>query len=81
MFKILSRGRSVLHLLMLEATFIFSMDPVFCRQKEFVHSLILFQNGNIKPVAPTAVQRTYVGANGESSLCKGGWGTLEHGAH
>ena len=64
MFKILSRGRSVLHLLMLEATFIFSMDPVFCRQKEFVHSLILFQHGNIKAVALTAVQGTH--ANGES---------------
>ena len=53
------------HNSMLEATFILSMDPVLCRQKEFVHSLILFQHGNIKAVAPTAVQGMH--ANGKSS--------------
>ena len=65
MFMILSRGQSVSHLRMLEATFILSMDPVLCRQKEFVHSLILFQHGNIKAVAPNAVQGMHV--NGQSS--------------
>ena len=38
---------------------------LLCRQKEFVHSLILFQHGNIKAVAPTAIQGMH--ANGESS--------------
>ena len=41
-FKILSRGRSITHLRILEATFIYSTDPTLCRQKEFVHSLCLF---------------------------------------
>ena len=39
-FKILSRGRRVTHLRIREATFIYSTDPMLCRQKEFVHSLI-----------------------------------------
>ena len=65
MFKILSRGRSVSHPRMLEATFTLSLDHVLCCQKEFVHSLILFQHGNIKTVAPITVQGMH--ANGESS--------------
>ena len=65
MFKILNRGQCVSLVRMLEATFIFTMDSVLCRQKEFVHSLIVFQSGNNKAVTPTAVRGMH--ANGESS--------------
>ena len=38
-FSILGRGRSSFHLSALEATFIKSLNPVLCKQKEFVYSL------------------------------------------
>ena len=38
-FSILPRGRSSLHLFALEATFIKSLNPLLCKQKEFVYSL------------------------------------------
>ena len=38
-FSILSRGRSAFHLSALEATFIKSLNPFLCKQKEFVYSL------------------------------------------
>ena len=38
-FSILSRGRSSFHLAALEATFIKSLNPLLCKQKEFVYSL------------------------------------------
>ena len=47
-----------MHLCMLEATFIHSMDLTLHRQKEFVHSLILFQHRNI-----TGISLTMVGGN------------------
>ena len=40
-FSILSRGRSKFHLSALEATFIKSLKPNLCKQKEFVYSLKL----------------------------------------
>ena len=40
---------------MLGATFIHSMDPTLCRQKEFVHSLNLFQHRKITGISPTRV--------------------------
>ena len=38
-FSILARGRSSFHLSALEATYIKSLNPVLCKQKEFVYSL------------------------------------------
>ena len=38
-FSILARGRSSFHLSALEATFIKSLNPLLCKQKEFVYSL------------------------------------------
>ena len=38
-FSILVRGRSSFHLSALEATFIKSLNPLLCKQKEFVYSL------------------------------------------
>ena len=38
-FFILARGRSSFHLSALEATFIKSLNPFLCKQKEFVYSL------------------------------------------
>ena len=38
-FSILARGRSSFHLSALEATFIKSLNPFLCKQKEFVYSL------------------------------------------
>ena len=38
-FSILARGRSSFHLSALEATFIKSLNPILCKQKEFVYSL------------------------------------------
>ena len=38
-FSILARGRSSFHLSALEATFTKSLDPLLCKQKEFVYSL------------------------------------------
>ena len=38
-FSILARGRSSFHLSALETTFIKSLNPLQCKQKEFVHSL------------------------------------------
>ena len=38
-FSILTRGRSSFHLSALEATFIKSLNPLLCKQKEFVYSL------------------------------------------
>ena len=40
-FSILARGRSLFHLSALEATFIKSLNPLLCKQKEFVYSLKL----------------------------------------
>ena len=40
-FSILARGRSLFHLSALEATFIKSLKPVLCKQKDFVYSLKL----------------------------------------
>ena len=40
-FSILARGRSLFHLSVLEATFIKSLKPILCKQKEFVYSLKL----------------------------------------
>ena len=37
--SILARGRSSFHLSALEATFIKSLNPFLCKQKEFVYSL------------------------------------------
>ena len=37
--SILARGRSSFHLSALEATFIKSLNPLLCKQKEFVYSL------------------------------------------
>ena len=41
-FSILARGRSSFHLSALEATFIKSLNPLLCKQKEFVYSLKIF---------------------------------------
>ena len=38
-FSILAKARTVFHLGTLEATFIKTLKPILCRQKEFVHSL------------------------------------------
>ena len=38
-FSILARGRSSFHLSALEATFIKSLNPLLCKQNEFVYSL------------------------------------------
>ena len=38
-FSILARGRSSFFLSILEATFIKSLNPLLCKQKEFVYSL------------------------------------------
>ena len=38
-FSILARGRSSFHLSALEATFIKSLNPLLCKQKEFIYSL------------------------------------------
>ena len=38
-FSILARGRSSFHLSALEATFIKSLKPLLCKQKEFGYSL------------------------------------------
>ena len=38
-FSILARGRSSFHLSALEATFIKSLNPLLCKQKEFVYSM------------------------------------------
>ena len=38
-FSILARGRSSFHLSALEVTFIKSLNPFLCKQKEFVYSL------------------------------------------
>ena len=38
-YSILARGRSSFHLSALEATFIKSLNPLLCKQKEFVYSL------------------------------------------
>ena len=38
-FSILSRARSTFHLSALEATYIKTLKPILCRQKEFVYSL------------------------------------------
>ena len=38
-FSILATARSLLHLSVLEATYINSLQPIICRQKEFVYSL------------------------------------------
>ena len=40
-FSILARGRSPFHLSALEATFIKSLNPDLCKQKEFVYTLKL----------------------------------------
>ena len=40
-FSIFARGRSLFHLSALEATFIESLKPIICKQKDFVHSLKL----------------------------------------
>ena len=40
-FSILARARSLFHLSALEATFIKSLKPILCKQKEFVYSLRL----------------------------------------
>ena len=40
-FSILARGRSLFHLSALEATFIKSLKPILCKQKDFVYSLKL----------------------------------------
>ena len=39
MFSILAKGRSPFYLSALEATFIKTSNPIFCRQKEFVYNL------------------------------------------
>ena len=41
-FSILARGRSSFYLSILEATFIKSLNPLLCKQKEFVYSLKIF---------------------------------------
>ena len=41
-FSILARGRSSFHLSALETTFIKSLKPLLCKQKEFVYSLKIF---------------------------------------
>ena len=38
-FSIIARGRSSFHLSVLEATFIKFLNPLLCKQKEFVYSL------------------------------------------
>ena len=42
MFTIIGNGRSKFHLQVLEALHIVGMDPLLCRQKEFVYSMLLF---------------------------------------
>ena len=42
-FSVLARARSEFHLNVLEAIFIQSLDPILCRQKEFVYSTILYK--------------------------------------
>ena len=41
-FLILAQGRSSSHLSVFEAFYINSYKPILCKQKEFVHSLKLF---------------------------------------
>ena len=38
-FSILAKARTIFHLETLEVTFIKTMKPILCRQKEFVYSL------------------------------------------
>ena len=51
MFSILEKGRSPFHLSALEATFIKTSNPIFCRQNEFVY--------NLKILHVSAELRTY----------------------
>jgi len=41
-FSILARARTAFHLSALEATYIKTVKPILCRQKEFVYSLQIF---------------------------------------
>ena len=41
-FSILAQGRSSFHLSALEVTFIKSLTPLLCKQKEFIYSLKIF---------------------------------------
>ena len=43
-FSILARGRSSFHLSALEETFIKSLNPLLCKEKEFVYSLKFFKS-------------------------------------
>ena len=42
-FSVLARARTEFHLEVLESIFIKSLDPVLCKQKEFVYSLLLYK--------------------------------------
>ena len=41
-FEVITRGRTHFHLSVLEATYIQSLIPSLCRQKQFVYELLLF---------------------------------------
>ena len=47
MFTALTYARTNFHLQVLEALHITNMDPILCRQKQFVYSLLLFSNRRI----------------------------------
>jgi len=42
--SILAKSRSPFHLSVLEAIFIKTLDPILCRQKEFVYNLTLLSH-------------------------------------
>ena len=45
-FKVLTRGRDKLHLSVLEAIYIYALEPVLCKQKLSVTNLTLFQHAH-----------------------------------
>ena len=48
MFTVLTFARTSFHLQVLEALHITKMDPILCRQKQFVYSLLLFNNRGVQ---------------------------------
>ena len=46
-FKIISRGRTKSHLNVLEAMYIYVMNPVLCKQKMYVTNLSLFKHAHV----------------------------------
>ena len=47
-FKVLTRGRDKLHLSVLEALYIYVLEPVLCKQKLSVTNLTLFRHAHAR---------------------------------